>query len=90
LVKPGEHRNYIYATRAANINDGDKLVFTISERRPEGPKFEIFFDGSVYRKELARIETPIGVSKNKSDNSTDRKESRKERKEREKREKNKE
>lgn len=88
LVKPGEHRNYIYATRAANINEEDKLVFTVHERRPEGPKFEIFFEGSVYRKELARIETPIGASKNKSGNTTDRKESKKERKEREKREKN--
>jgi hypothetical protein len=88
LVKPGEQRNYIYATRAANINEDDKLVFTVSERRPEAPKFEIFFGGSVYHKELARIETPMGTAKSKSGNTNDRKESKKERKEREKREKN--
>lgn len=88
LVRPGEQRNYIYATRAANINEDDKLVFTVSERRPEAPKFEIFFEGAVYRKELARIETPMGASGNKNRNTSDRKESKKERKEREKREKN--
>lgn len=87
LVKPGEHRSYIYATRAANINDEDKLVFTVNERRTEKPRFEIFFDGSVYRKELSRIETPINASGKKATPNTDKKESRKERKEREKKEK---
>lgn len=87
LVKPGEHRDYIYATRAANINDDDKMVFTVNERRPDAPKFEIFFDGSVYRRELARVETPIGVSKKKGDGGPAPQESRKERKEREKKEK---
>jgi hypothetical protein len=87
LVKPGEHRNYIYATRAANINDDDKLVFTVNERRADKPHFEIFFDGSVYRKELARVETPIDASGKKAPSATDKKESKKERKEREKREK---
>lgn len=86
LVKPGETQDYIYATRAANINDDDKLVFTINERRADRPKFELFFDGAVYRKELARIEQPIGTAKNKQANN-DHKESKKEKKEREKKEK---
>ena len=86
LVKPGETRDYIYATRAANINEDDKLIFTVNERRTEQPKFEIFFDGAVYRKELARIEKPIGASANKQ-NDSDIKESKKAKKEREKKEK---
>jgi len=65
LVKPGETRDYIYATRAANINEEDRLVFTLKERRPEQPAFEIFFDGSIYRKELARVEKPMNAGMQK-------------------------
>jgi hypothetical protein len=86
LVKPGETLDYIYATRAANINDEDKLVFTINERRPDRPKFEIFFDGSVYRKELARIEQPIGTTGSRP-SGNERKVPKKEKKERGKKEK---
>jgi hypothetical protein len=56
IVKPGETKSYIYATRAANINREDKLVFTIAERRSHMPGFQIFFDGHVYNDELARIQ----------------------------------
>jgi chemotaxis protein histidine kinase CheA len=60
LVKPGEARNYVYATRAANINDNDKLVFTVQERRQDQPKLTLFFDGAVYNQELSLIEKRIG------------------------------
>ncbi|WP_118975893.1 coiled-coil domain-containing protein [Taibaiella koreensis] len=87
LVRPGETRDYIYVTRAANINDDDKLVFTLKERRHEASGFELFFDGSVYRKELARIEKPIGVSAAGDDGKKEQKKERKERSKKDKRKK---
>lgn len=80
LVKPGDTLDYIYATRAANISDNDKLVFTINERRADRPRFEIFFDGSVYRKELARIEKPLGAAAPRQERNSTKKESKKDRK----------
>lgn len=87
LVKPGDTCDYIYATRAANINPDDKLVLTINERRAGGPRLELFFEGAVYLQELARVTQPLGHSGSKS--SQEQQETRKERKERHKAKKNK-
>lgn len=83
LVKPGETRDYIYATRAANITEDDHLVLTISERRPDEPSFKILFDGAVYLKELNRVAIPLEVSGNRKHNTpdnTDKKEKKKKKK----------
>ncbi|WP_118953453.1 coiled-coil domain-containing protein [Taibaiella helva] len=84
LVKPGETKDYIYVTRAANINDDDKLVFTLKERRQGAPGFELFFDGAVYRRELARVEKPIGASVRDDDHKKEQKKARKEKRKKEK------
>lgn len=87
LVKPGDSCDYIYATRAANINAEDKLVLTINERRAGGPKLELFFEGAVYLQELARITQPLGQPGSKPGQGSE--ETRKDRKERRKAKKNK-
>lgn len=73
LVKPGESKSYIYATRAANINNEDHLVLYVNERRQELPSFEISFDGSVYLKELSRVQKPISNTEKQEDTPTENK-----------------
>ena len=84
MVKPGETKSYVYATRAANINNDDHMVLYVNERRMEQPAFEISFDGSVYQKELARVEKPLGAKGKNGDKEFSKKEQKKSRKERKK------
>lgn len=70
LVKPGESKSYVYATRAANINSEDHLVLYVNERRQEQPSFEIPFDGAVYLRELSRIQKPTITDNGKPEDAS--------------------
>lgn len=62
LVKPAEKKQFVYVTRAANINNDDRLVFSVQERRPTKPKFDVLFAGSDYLNEFSRVAKQITVS----------------------------